>query len=162
MTIRHGGIDSAGRHLLMSSSLQQRIARNVRRLRTARGLTQEQLADITGVAAAQISRIETGSRNTTLTTIEAIAAGLGCDLVDLIGVHPGASDLTESEARDVLGAFGRLGVVERAALMELMGVGRIPSRSRLPPVLSRSPRRIAHQAPWRLATTPSPFPGPWR
>ena len=40
-------------------------------------LTQQQLADVTGIDRADISRIENGSANPSLSTIKRVAAGLG-------------------------------------------------------------------------------------
>lgn len=45
------------------------FGRNVRTARLARGWTQEQLADETGLASVQISRIERGTREVRLTTL---------------------------------------------------------------------------------------------
>ena len=104
----------------MSTSPTRRVARNLRKLRAARDLTQEQLADLTGVAAAQISRIETGARNTTLATLEALSTGLGCSLVELVGTSRPAQPVAESETATVIARYGALGAVERAAVLELM------------------------------------------
>ena len=45
--------------------------------RKARGLTQRQLSDLTGVPQADISRIERGAGNPTEATLERLAAALG-------------------------------------------------------------------------------------
>lgn len=41
------------------------------------GLTQKQLADKTGITQADISRLENGSANPSLRTIQRLAAGMG-------------------------------------------------------------------------------------
>lgn len=57
------------------------------RLRVAAGLTQQQLADVAGVAITQIQRFESGERaigNAAATTVAAIAAALSTDVETLI------------------------------------------------------------------------------
>lgn len=56
------------------------LARNVRRLRVVKGLTQEALADRTELRQAHISEIESGLANLTLDKVQALAVALG--------VHP--------------------------------------------------------------------------
>jgi ribosome-binding protein aMBF1 (putative translation factor) len=48
--------------------------------RVARGLTQRQLAELTGVRQADISRIERGAGNPTEATLQRLAAALHCQL----------------------------------------------------------------------------------
>jgi len=48
--------------------------------RKARGMTQQQLSQATGVAQADISRIERGSGNPTEATLQRLAEALGCRL----------------------------------------------------------------------------------
>ena len=50
---------------------------NVQRLRKARGMSQDELADAVGIQTAAISHIENRRGNPTLTTLEGIAAALG-------------------------------------------------------------------------------------
>ena len=45
--------------------------------RSSTGLTQKQLADKTGIAQADISRIEQGSANPSIKTLQRLAAGMG-------------------------------------------------------------------------------------
>ena len=54
------------------------------RLRKAKGLTQELLADLAGVHPVFISFLETGKRNITLDYLDKIASALGCNSFDLI------------------------------------------------------------------------------
>ncbi len=57
-------------------SVPQRFGRNVRAARLARGWTQEELAERTGLAAVQVSRIERGVREVRLTTLTRLLAAL--------------------------------------------------------------------------------------
>jgi transcriptional regulator with XRE-family HTH domain len=64
------------------------FARNLRRLRLATGLSQEELAARAGLHRTYISSVERGQRNVSLENIFAIARALGCDPRDLIGTEP--------------------------------------------------------------------------
>jgi len=57
-----------------------RLALQVLELRKAAGLTQRQLAAVSGVQQGDISRIESGNANPTLATIAALAYALGAEL----------------------------------------------------------------------------------
>ena len=61
---------------------------NVKRLREARGLTQEELARICGYHRTYISSIEQGTRNVSLANLAVLAAGLGCKMEDLFRSLP--------------------------------------------------------------------------
>lgn len=56
---------------------------NIRRLRTERELSQQDLADKVGVIQAAISQIESGAVNPRYTTLLALAAALGVGLDEL-------------------------------------------------------------------------------
>ena len=60
------------------------VARNLRRLRLARSMTQEQLAQGAHVLQAQISKIEAGKINARLDSLERIATALGVNLAELM------------------------------------------------------------------------------
>lgn len=53
------------------------LAHRFKELRKKKNLTQEQLAEKTGIEKGQISRIENGKYNLTLATINKIASALG-------------------------------------------------------------------------------------
>lgn len=48
--------------------------------RKKNGLTQQQLAERTGIAQADISKLETGSANPSIRTLQRLAAGMGMTL----------------------------------------------------------------------------------
>lgn len=60
------------------------LAENVRRLREARGLSLNQLAERSGVAKATLSKVERENTNPTLDTITAIGEALGVDPISLL------------------------------------------------------------------------------
>lgn len=58
--------------------VRKRIGQRIAQLRRERGMTQEMLADMTGIRRPHISRIEMGKYSVGLDTLEAIAKALGC------------------------------------------------------------------------------------
>lgn len=64
------------------------VATNVRRLRLAKGWSQDQLAADIEVEQGVISLIENRRSNPTLLMLEAIAGALGVELVDLFEAKP--------------------------------------------------------------------------
>jgi transcriptional regulator with XRE-family HTH domain len=54
-------------------------------LRTSKGLTLQQLAFEAEMEISQVHRVEKGKINPTLTTLNALAKGLGITLTELIG-----------------------------------------------------------------------------
>jgi transcriptional regulator with XRE-family HTH domain len=65
-----------------------RLATRLYLLRTSLELTQEQLADRSGLDQANISDIENGDANPTARTLGRIASGLGVDAAALFGRDP--------------------------------------------------------------------------
>ncbi|HEY4098385.1 MAG TPA: helix-turn-helix transcriptional regulator [Baekduia sp.] len=61
------------------------IGAQIAAARLAEGLTQEQLADRTGLHTVMVSRVERGRTNARLSTLLRIASGLGVDLGELVG-----------------------------------------------------------------------------
>lgn len=56
---------------------------NLRKVRTKKSMTQEKLAFSVGIEISQISRIERGILNTSISTIKAIATALNIEVKDL-------------------------------------------------------------------------------
>jgi transcriptional regulator with XRE-family HTH domain len=67
-----------------AGGLQGVIAENVRRLRKARDLSQEELAEVCGYHRTYVGGIERGERNITIATLEALAGALGVDPQQLL------------------------------------------------------------------------------
>lgn len=59
------------------------IGKKIQTIREKRGMTQEQLADITGINAKYISAVECGQKNVTIKTLDKIAKGLEVELYEL-------------------------------------------------------------------------------
>jgi transcriptional regulator with XRE-family HTH domain len=68
--------------------LQRTVGENLRRLRTARGLSQEAFADQLGYHRTYIGGVERGERNLTLRTVERLADILGVEPLELLTVTP--------------------------------------------------------------------------
>lgn len=73
--------------------VRARIAWNLRAIRTARGVTQENLAVDADVDRTTISGLERGDFNASVDVIERIADALGADVSDLVALPP--SDAAE-------------------------------------------------------------------
>lgn len=90
--------------------------KNLKRIRTQRGLSQADLAALAGVKQATISRIESGANNASLAAANAIANALGVSPVELFG-------LPEVEQR-LLDAFRSASDERRLALLTLLETDR--------------------------------------
>jgi len=64
--------------------MRELVGGNVKRVREAKGLTQEQLADLSGFSQQYISGLERGRRNPTIVTLYEIALALGVSHVELV------------------------------------------------------------------------------
>ena len=60
------------------------FAANMRRVRLAKALTQEKLAEYAGLHTNYISSVERGERNISICNIERIALGLGVSMPELL------------------------------------------------------------------------------
>ena len=68
----------------MEGELQKVLGRNLRQYREARGISQEDFAEVFGVHRTYIGGVERGERNLTLKSLERIAATIGADPIDLL------------------------------------------------------------------------------
>jgi transcriptional regulator with XRE-family HTH domain len=64
--------------------MRRLVGGNVKRIRQKKGLTQEQLADISGFSQQYISGLERGRRNPTVVTVYELATALGANYLDLL------------------------------------------------------------------------------
>jgi len=64
--------------------MRKLVGKNCARLRKARGLTQEQLAEHSGFSQQYISDLERGKRNATIVTLYEIAQALEVSHLDLV------------------------------------------------------------------------------
>lgn len=61
------------------SGLKGVIAKNIACLRSAKGISQEELAHIAGYHRTYVGMIERGERNISIATLEALAGALGVE-----------------------------------------------------------------------------------
>lgn len=68
----------------MGQSIGKEVGQKVREIRQRRGLSQDDLAAMTGLEHSYISYIESGKRNPTLKTLHRIADALKVQLSELL------------------------------------------------------------------------------
>lgn len=68
----------------MEGDLQRTVGRNLRAIRTERGLSQEAFAGVLHVHRTYMGGLERGERNLTLKSLERIAMRLGVEPLDLL------------------------------------------------------------------------------
>lgn len=68
---------------------------HVKAWRQFRGMTQEQVADLTGLAEGTLSLLENGRTGFTRPTLQKLSNALTVPIADLIGTPPGAPDAAE-------------------------------------------------------------------
>lgn len=73
------------------------FASNCRRLRDEAGMTQDELAEASGLSGAYISEIERGNANPTLATVQKLANGLNVHISELVDFRD--AEATEEEIR---------------------------------------------------------------
>lgn len=67
-----------------SSEARDILARNLRRLRAKKELSQEELADLAGLHRTYVGSVERGERNISLDNIEKLASALAVATSDLL------------------------------------------------------------------------------
>jgi transcriptional regulator with XRE-family HTH domain len=68
----------------VEGDLQKRLGKNLRAFRLAKGLSQEELADLLGFHRTYVGGLERGERNVTLRTLSRLARELGVDPLSLL------------------------------------------------------------------------------
>ena len=63
-----------------SNTPRQEIARQIKEVRKAKGMTQEHLAELVGTKKSNISRLESGRYNPSLDFLVKVASGLGREI----------------------------------------------------------------------------------
>ena len=64
--------------------MRKLVGRNVKRIRQEKGLTQEQLADLSGFSQQYISGLEQGRRNPTIVSLYELAMALDTSHMELV------------------------------------------------------------------------------
>ena len=69
------------------SQLQQKIGQRIRELRESKGITQQNLAAICNFEKANLSRIEAGRTNPTVSTLYKISQALEITISELVDIE---------------------------------------------------------------------------
>lgn len=64
--------------------IRAEFGRRLREIRTAKGISQEALADVAGLHRTYVSSVERGERNVTISTIQKLAGALGVPMSKLM------------------------------------------------------------------------------
>ncbi|MDR0827098.1 MAG: helix-turn-helix domain-containing protein [Desulfovibrio sp.] len=67
----------------MSDSLK-RLGRRVRHFRTEKGLSQEKVAELSGISSKYMSDLERGEANVSVQVLERVAVNVGASAIDLL------------------------------------------------------------------------------
>lgn len=61
-----------------------RVGQNIKRIRLAKGLSQEKLAETSGFHRTYVGSVERGERNVSLLSLDKIAKALNVDVIDML------------------------------------------------------------------------------
>ncbi len=78
---------ATGASTMVAAVSSGRLGGRVKEFRRGRGLTLEELAELSGVSRAMISKLERGEKNPTLVVAAKLAEGLGVTLSQLAGME---------------------------------------------------------------------------
>lgn len=70
--------------MLRMGKLQETLAKNVRTIRRARGMTQEDLADRAGLSSRYVGQVERAQTAATINVLEQLAEALGVEPAELV------------------------------------------------------------------------------
>src|SRR5262245_30240723 len=85
----------------MANSISSNLAANMRQLREARGMTQEQMASVSNIPRPTWANLESGGSNPTLSVLVKVANALQVPVEELIGSPRAVVKLYKAEALSV-------------------------------------------------------------
>jgi transcriptional regulator with XRE-family HTH domain len=88
---------------MANESVDERVRRRLRELRTERGLTLQQVAEQANIDVSTLSRLEAGKRRLALDHLPALAAALGVATDDLLGAAARQDPRIRSQPREHAG-----------------------------------------------------------
>jgi len=69
---------------IRNEDLLNRFGERLRSIRNEKGVSQEKLANLSGITISQVSRIERGEVNTTISTLDVLAKSLDVTISELL------------------------------------------------------------------------------
>lgn len=97
------------------SDVVKRVGDRIRRLRKDKGLSQEQLAELSGLHTNYVGQVERGEKNLTIETLQKVVGGLGVSLEEFFRY------LDPMERKDTLGQIVEM-LSERSAQDQVMAL----------------------------------------
>ncbi|WDQ33627.1 helix-turn-helix transcriptional regulator [Paenibacillus marchantiae] len=82
------------------TKLRNSVGERIRAIRKAKGLTQQQLAELSGLDDAYIGSVERGERNFSIDTLEKIVGGLDISFSDLLLIYNDEDQQQDTVRRD--------------------------------------------------------------
>lgn len=79
--------------------VRQIVAWNLRRLRVAKGISQDELALQADVERAYVGHLERATKNPTVLTLEKLAKALGCEMQEIFKRPAAGSEMPKPLAR---------------------------------------------------------------
>ena len=83
----------------MAQSARQLFSQNVRKARLAKGLSQEDLAELASLHRNYIGGVERGERNISIDNMEKLAKALGSTIAKLVSGSPSAVKSSKGASR---------------------------------------------------------------
>ncbi|AKG36820.1 helix-turn-helix domain-containing protein [Paenibacillus durus] len=102
------------------SELVRKIGERIRRLRKEKGLSQEQLGELSGLHTNYVGQVERGEKNLTLETLEKMVFGLDISLEELFRY------IGPMEKKDALGQIAEL-LIERPLNDQMLALNLLKS-----------------------------------
>lgn len=97
------------------SDVVKRVGDRIRRLRKDKGLSQEQLAELSGLHTNYVGQVERGEKNLTIETLQKVVVGLGVSLEEFFRY------LDPMKRKDTLGQIVEM-LSERSAQDQVMAL----------------------------------------
>lgn len=67
----------------MENLLQKRVGKRIKEIRVEKKISQQELADFCGIEPSNMSRLEAGRANATLSTLDKICKSLDIEIIEL-------------------------------------------------------------------------------
>lgn len=83
------------RWFFTAMDIQETFALNLRRIRVAKQISQDELALTSGVERSYVGYVERGAKNPTIKTVEKLAIALGCKVSELF------EEIAEGEEKSI-------------------------------------------------------------